>query len=578
MYKQLSWKVGGQQGEGIESTGEIFCIALNRLGFYLNGYRHFSSRIKGGHTNNKIRVSITPVRTIVEELHILVAFDQETIDVNHHELVDNAIIIADEKFDPVLPENCSQELFVVPFSETAVKLGNQLMKNMVAIGASAAAMNLDTAVFTDVVNEVFAKKGEAVIQSNIDAIRAGSKMMHYMLEERPAAFEMEKPDGKARLFIIGNDAVGMGLLAGGVRFMGGYPITPATEIMEYLIKHLPEVGGAVIQTEDEIAAVTMAIGASYAGVRAVTSTSGPGLSLMMEAIGLASMTETPLTIVDVQRGGPSTGLATKTEQSDLMAAIYGSHGESPKIILAPSTVEEAFYDAAEALNLAEEYQCPVILIIDMQMGLGKQTAEIPDLNKVEIRRGKLVRERIEIADTLNQFKRYELTEGLISPRVIPGMPGGLHHVTGVEHDEFGRPCEETTNRAQQMNKRLQKVSNVKVKMPVHIAAESAESDILFVGFNSTRGAIEETMEQLTAEGMKVNHAHLRLIHPFPAEIVRPLLASAKKIIVVENNATGQLAKLIQMNLGFSEKINSILKYDGNPLLPSELYQRTKELI
>ena len=202
--------------------------------------------------------------------------------------------------------------------------------------------------------------------------------------------QLEKADGKKRLFMIGNDAIALGALAGGCRFMAAYPITPASEIMEYLIKKLPKLGGTVIQTEDEIAAATMAIGANYAGVRTITASAGPGLSLKAEAIGLAGMTETPIVIVDTQRGGPSTGLPTKQEQSDLMAMIYGTHGEIPKIVMAPSTVEEAFYDTAEAFNLAEEYQCPVIILTDLQLSLGKQTVEPLDCSRVEIRRGKLV--------------------------------------------------------------------------------------------------------------------------------------------------------------------------------------------
>lgn len=402
-------------------------------------------------------------------------------------------------------------------------------------------------------------------------------MKHELNFSRDDMF-LEKADGQKRMFMIGNDAIALGAVAGGARFMAAYPITPASEIMEYLIKKLPDFGGTVIQTEDEIAACTMAIGANYAGTRTLTASAGPGLSLMMEAIGLSGITEQPLVIIDTQRGGPSTGLPTKQEQSDLMAMIYGTHGEIPKIVMAPSTVQEAFYDTIEAFNLAEEYQCPVILLTDLQLSLGKQTVEPLEYGKIKIRRGKLVQgEELPEIDNKGYFKRFEVTEDGVSPRVVPGMKNGIHHVTGVEHDETGKPSEVAVNRKAQMDKRLRKLSDIRFDTPVYQNLTHAEPDVLFVGFNSTRGTIEEAMIRLENDGVKVNHAHVRLLHPFPAKEMLPLVKAAKKVVVVENNATGQLASLIKMNVGHAEKISSILKYDGNPLLPHEVHSKCKEL-
>ncbi|MEB2291474.1 2-oxoacid:acceptor oxidoreductase subunit alpha [Priestia megaterium] len=578
MVQQLSWKVGGQQGEGIESTGEIFSTALNRLGYYLYGYRHFSSRIKGGHTNNKIRVSTTQVRSVSDDLDILVAFDQETIDVNVHELRVGGVVIADAKFNPILPETCTTAtLYAVPFTEIATELGTSLMKNMVAVGASSAVLHIDTEVFEEVVLEIFGKKGQKVVQKNMEAIKKGADYIREQLGEQLETMKLDPADGKKRMFMIGNDAIALGALAGGARFMPAYPITPASEIMEYLIKKLPQFGGTVIQTEDEIAACTMAIGANYAGVRALTASAGPGLSLMMESIGLAGITEQPVVIIDTQRGGPSTGLPTKQEQSDLMAMIYGTHGEIPKIVMAPSTVEEAFYDTIEAFNLAEEYQCPVIMLTDLQLSLGKQSVEPLDYNRVEIRRGKLQQGELEELEEKQYYKRYRVTEDGVSPRVIPGMKHGIHHVTGVEHDETGKPSESPVNRDDQMNKRLRKTKGIRFNMPIHVHSHEKESDILFVGFNSTRGVIEEAMERLEQDGIKVNHAHIRLIHPFPADELLPYVQGAKKVVVVENNATGQLANILKMNIASHDKIQSVLKYDGNPFLPQEVYAKSKEM-
>ncbi|GGE64906.1 2-oxoacid:acceptor oxidoreductase subunit alpha [Priestia taiwanensis] len=578
MVSQLSWKVGGQQGEGIESTGEIFSVALNRLGYYLYGYRHFSSRIKGGHTNNKIRVSTTQVRAISDDLDILVAFDQETIDLNFHELRPGGVVIADEKFNPTIPEGTDVTLYVVPFTGIATDLGTSLMKNMVAVGASSAVLDLDISVFQSVVDEIFGRKGQQIVEKNMEAIKQGMLHIKELLKDE-SVMQLDKADGKKRMYMIGNDAIALGSLAGGARFMPAYPITPASEIMEYLIKKLPAVGGAVIQTEDEIAACTMAIGANYAGVRTLTASAGPGLSLMMEAIGLSGITETPLVIVDTQRGGPSTGLPTKQEQSDLMAMIYGTHGEIPKVVMAPSTVEEAFYDMVDAFNIAEEYQVPVIVLTDLQLSLGKQTVEPLQYDRIEIRRGKLDL-NVEIPESENKeyFQRYEVTEDGVSPRVIPGMKNGIHHVTGVEHAETGKPSESPTNRKDQMDKRMRKLDNINFNTPVYKNAPHEDADILFVGFNSTRGAIEEAMVQFEEDGYKVNHAHVRLLHPFPSDEMKPLIEKAKHVIVLENNATGQLANIMKMNLGYVDKIKSLLKYDGNPFLPKQVYNDSKELL
>ncbi|WP_188891132.1 2-oxoacid:acceptor oxidoreductase subunit alpha [Paenibacillus radicis (ex Gao et al. 2016)] len=577
MISQLSWKIGGQQGEGVESTDRIFSTALNRLGYYLYGYRHFSSRIKGGHTNNKIRISTKPIRAISDDLDILVAFDQESIDLNAKELRAGGVVVADAKFNPVIPEGIDARLFAVPITKMAEELGTSLMKNMVASGASWALLGLPLEVFNKAVEEEFGRKGPAVVEKNIEAVKRGAE---FVLEQAGGpldAFKLDEADGEQKLFMIGNEAIGLGCVAAGCRLMSAYPITPASEIMEYLIKKLPKFGGTVVQTEDEIAAVTMAIGANYAGVRTMTASAGPGLSLMMEAIGLAGMTETPLVIVNTQRGGPSTGLPTKQEQSDLNAMVYGTHGEIPKIVIAPASIEDCFYDMIEAFNLAEQYQVPVIVMTDLQLSLGKQSCDVLDLNKIQINRGKLVTEAPELAQH-ELFKRYEFTEDGVSQRVLPGVKNGIHHVTGVEHDETGRPSESATNRLRMMDKRLNKLNNLQVREAIRVDAPHAEPELLIIGMGSTGGTIDQARAWLGQDGVTTNHITVRQIHPFPTEQLFPYLQAAKKVVVLENNATAQLAGQIKMNVGFADKINSQLKYDGNPFLPSEVYQACKELV
>jgi 2-oxoglutarate ferredoxin oxidoreductase subunit alpha len=390
-------------------------------------------------------------------------------------------------------------------------------------------------------------------------------------------FQLEPADGKQKLFMIGNDAIGLGAVAAGCRFMPAYPITPASEVMEYLIKVLPKFGGTVIQTEDEIAACTMAIGANYGGVRALTASAGPGLSLMMEAIGLAGMTETPVVIVDTQRGGPSTGLPTKIEQSDVLAMIHGTHGEIPKIVLAPSSIEDCFYDTIEAFNLAEKYQCPVILLTDLQLSLGKQSSETLDYKQVVIERGNLLTEAPALEEN-QMFKRYAFTADGVSPRVIPGMKNGLHHVTGVEHGEDGRPSESPVNRQKMMDKRMEKMKHIKVRNPILVDAKHDNPDLLIVNMSSTGGTIDEARTRLEKDGIKTNRVTVRQLHPFPNEELKPHLEKAKQVVVVEYNATGQLTQLIKLNAGYADKIRSVLKYNGNPFLPSEIHQQCKELM
>jgi len=578
VISQLSLKIGGQQGEGVESTDRIFSTALNRLGYYLYGYRHFSSRIKGGHTNNKIRISTKPIRSISDDLDILVAFDQETIDLNAHELHDNGVIVADAKFNPTLPEGVKARLFAVPITAIAEELGTSLFKNMAASGAAWALLGLPLDVFKKAVKEEFGRKGAAVVEKNVAAVTKAADFVLNLAGGSLPELKLEEADGKQKLFIIGNDAIGLGAVAAGCRFMSAYPITPASEIMEYLIKVLPKFGGTVIQTEDEIAAVTMAIGANYGGARAFTASAGPGLSLMMEGIGLAGMTETPVVIVDTQRGGPSTGLPTKQEQSDINAMIYGTHGEIPKIVLAPSTIEECFYDTIEAFNLADKYQCPVILMTDLQLSLGKQSSELLDYDKIVIDRGQLVRGELPVLEPNKMFKRYEFTEDGISKRVIPGMKHGIHHVTGVEHDQEGRPSESPANRKKMMEKRLEKMKHVQVTNPIKADAPHEEPDLLMIGMGSTGGTIDEARTRLEKDGIKTNHVTVRLLHPFPAAELKPYLEKARKAVVIENNATAQLANLIKLHCGYVEKIENHLKYDGTPFLPSEIYTYSKELI
>jgi 2-oxoglutarate ferredoxin oxidoreductase subunit alpha len=568
VLSELSWKVGGQQGEGVESTGETFAIALNRQGYFVYSFRHFSSRIKGGHSNDKVRVSLKPYRAIASRTNILLAFDQETIDLNAKELCDGGILIADEKFKPTAPNHV--QLFSIPLTQLAEESGSAIMKNMVSLGASCYLLGLPLQVLEEVIEERFRRKGDKVVSQNMEALARGAAAME-QAGGAAVKLSLAKADGTRRLFMMGNDALGLGALAAGARVMAAYPITPASDVMEYLIKKMPTVGGVVVQTEDEIAAMTMTIGASYGGARAFTCTSGPGLSLMMEAIGLSGMTETPTVIIDTQRGGPSTGLPTKQEQSDFLAALFGTHGEIPKIVLTPATPEECFTAMGDAFNLAETYQCPVIVMTDLQLSLSKQSTEPLSLDSIRIDRGAVTAvSDLKESPITTQFDRYKVTDSGVSPRVFPGTPGGLHHVTGVEHSENGRPNEGTANRQAMMEKRMRKLDGVELDQSISRHG-SADAKVVILGIGSNYGAIEEALDILQEEGIAASHVHLHKLLPFPVRALNEAFQNAEEILVVENNATGQIRHL----LGFfgvktTGTIRSYLKYDGSPILPLEI--------
>jgi len=575
MLDQLSWKVGGQQGEGVESTGETFAVALNRRGYYVYSFRHFSSRIKGGHSNDKVRVSLDQYRASADYTDVLLAFDQETIDLNVGEVKQGGVVIADAKFNPTAPDHV--RLFIVPLTKIAEECGSAIMKNMVSLGASACVLGLPVDIFAEVIQEKFGRKGQKIVDQNMDAIQRG---FDFVAEQGGANdnFALKPADGTRRLFMMGNDALALGALAAGARVMPAYPITPASDVMEYLIKKFPAVGGVVIQTEDEIAAMTMAIGAAYAGARALTATSGPGLALMMESIGLSGMTETPVVIINTQRGGPSTGLPTKQEQSDMMAALFGTTGEIPKIVLCPATTEDCFVVMADAFNYAEQYQCPVIVMTDLALSLSKQSTDIPKLESIAIHRGQIVpASELSAVEDKTEFERYAFTESGISPRVLPGTKGGIHHVTGVEHATTGRPNEGPLNRQNMMDKRMHKLHGV--ELPGSIVHTGDENpDVLIIGVGSTVGSIKESAVMLRNAGMTVAQAQVHTLLPFPTEMLTAAMAGAKHVVVVENNATGQLRNLMAFFGVHHPTVSSFLKYDGKPFLPVDIFNHCKELV
>lgn len=580
MRREITFKIGGQQGEGIDSTGEVLAVTLMQQGFEIASYKHFASRIKGGHTYYHIRASHDKVYYCGDTTDILIALDQESYDHNISSMAPGGFVLLENKKEEKVEQADGCTVIHVSFSKIAEELGNKIIRNMIALGSAVYLMGMHYDMFKPLVERKFSRKGQAVVDLNINALKAGYE---YIQKLGLTPLTVPQPEKKEHALLTGNEAFAFGAIAAGCRFLSAYPITPASEIMEYMKANLPKVGGVAVQAEDELAGLLMAIGAGFAGVRSMTSTSGPGFSLKTEAMGLAGMSETPVVIVNSQRGGPGTGLPTKYEQGDLNTMVYAGHGEIPRIVLAPSTVEECMQMAATAFNLAERYQCPVIVALDLVLSLNKQSVPDSSLQKLEpIDRGKLLsEEELAVLDEFN-FKRYRLTDDGISPRAIPGQRGGIHTANSNEHSETGHITEVPEIRHAMMNKRLGKLASFKMKGYEFIGGEERPVHTLFIGFGSTRGVLEEVIAELKAQGEDVGLAQIKVIHPFQKEGLDQLAEKAERIVVVENNWTGQLAELVGKELQVAHKIEKIRKYDGNPFTKAEIlnqYQQlTKEVV
>ncbi len=575
----IAWKIGGEQGEGIDSTGDVLATVANRMGYFVYGYKHFSSRIKGGHTTYKVRIANRRVEAAIEKTDILVALNQDTIDKHSHE-VNGGLILADSAFNPVLPEHIRATLIPLPLTEIAKSHGSVVMRNMVSVGASAALLNLPAEPFLSYIESKFGRKGPEIVKANQDALMDGFNRVKDEYGQ-VSQLTLENPVPGDRLVITGNDAIALGAIAGGCRIMCGYPITPATDIMESLIKWFPLVGGTVVQMEDELGSMSACIGAGYAGARSMTATSGPGFSLMQEGLGLAMMAEIPVVVVDTQRSGPSTGMPTKQEQSDLLSMIIGGHGDGARVVLTPSTLEESFEDGHEAFNIADALQTPVIIATDLSLALWSQSMDRADLNgpAVQIDRGPILSG--EDLQKLGEevFLRYQITETGVSPRTLPGSLGGQYLATGVEHQVNGKVSEDPTNRVKMMEKRLQKLEGIHA-MRQGVKWEGPEdADLVLLGIGATVGAMREAKDALAAEGHRVAISWLRTLSPFPVEHFQNAFKKAKKVLLVEQNATSQVGLLMRAAGVYDDnRISTTLKYDGVQFFPSEIIDAARPLL
>lgn len=569
----ISVMIAGIAGDGVLFTGNILAKILKRQGWWVSTYRDFPSNIRGEPTNYTIRASLDRIQSRSDDIDVFMAFDCGAIIDHADKMSEKGLLLCDgvglSRYTPAQKKSRTYHTF--PLRKLARdNFKSEIYKNMIALGALAYILGLDFQVIEKLISEAFLKKkGKEVVERNIRAVRLGCQQAEKIVEPEELYPLTERKD-TGRLLLSGNEAVALGALAGGCRFFSAYPICPATEIWQWLAKHFPDYNGLVVQTEDELAALNMALGASYAGARAMTSTSGPGGSLMMEAFSLAGMTEIPVVVVHVQRVGPSTGIPTKTEQSDLNQWVFGSHGDFPRIVLSPGTIEECFDFTMRAFNLAEKYQCPVVLLTEQEFGQNLFTVKRFDLDKVKIDRGRILSQ--EELDRMKDYRRYEFTADGISPRALPGMKSGIHMVESNEHDVRGYRDEDPENRSRMMRKRMKKLlSAAKDSIPPRVWGER-EAKTGIIGFGSTFGSIQESLVQLKEKGIGAKYLQMRTLWPFPAKKVGEFISSCDTVYVVESNYSGQLSWLIQSQLRIPAriKIKNILNYCSLAFRPREI--------
>jgi 2-oxoglutarate ferredoxin oxidoreductase subunit alpha len=561
-----SIKIGGEAGQGIQTIGDALARVFSRAGYHVFTHQDYESRIRGGHNFFQIRLSDKPVMASRDRIDIIVALDKESISLHEKELSENGLVIYDSNMidNPILPplEKGGKGGFLdIPFLKLAVEHGgSKIMANTVATGAVLGMLGLKLDIFNGIIEAAFEKKGEDVVKANIKAALSGHD---YAVKQCLRCSFPIAPLSNPKMLIAGVEAIGLGAVASGCKFYSAYPMTPSTGIMNYLAGKEKEYGIIVEQAEDEISAINMALGASFAGIRAMTGTSGGGFALMVEGLSLSGMTETPVVIALGQRPGPATGLPTRTEQGELFFALHAGHGEFPRVLYAPGTPEQAFYLTNKAFDMAEKYQIPAFVIFDQYLADSEWTFEGFDFNKIKFIDYRL---RGDTIKNLEVYKRHALTETGVSPL---GVPGDSNHVVVTdsdEHDQEGHIIEDAETRIRMVQKRLfRKLPLIRKEIEPPFLYGSSHPETVLVGWGSTFGVMKEVVDILSRD-VDIALLHFTEVYPLPLTEkfnYMKVLQDANLTICIENNATGQFARLIKAETGYEFKAE-INKYDGRP--------------
>lgn len=563
LFKEdVSIVICGEAGQGIQTVESILVQAVKLGGYNVFSSKEYMSRVRGGENSTQIRVSSKRVAAYVNRIDILIAISKGAIDHLKNRIYDDTIIIGDEN---TLKDVERQSLIKIPFLKTAKSIGSPIFANIIAAGALSRILNIDKEIFDECIIAMFEGKGEKILKGDLIAAEEGYKIGEGLLKSVELKIEIEKdPKIKNELLLDGTEVVGMGCIAGGCRFMSSYPMTPSTLLQVFIAKNGKEFNIIFEQAEDEIAAINMGIGASYAGARALVATSGSGFALMEEAVGLSGMIETPIVIYLGQRPGPAVGLPTRMSQEDLDLALYSGPGEFARIIFAPGNFEDAFYVSQRAFNLADKYQIPVFILSDQYFADIYYNLPSIDLKEVEIEN--------HIIKTNKDYKRFELTDDGISPRGIPGFGDGFVVVDSDEHDEEGHITENLHLRAKMVEKRLyKKLEGIQKDVIPPKVIGNEDYEILVIGWGSTYGIIIESMDNLKKDNMAF--LHFSQVYPLH-DSIKNYLKKAKKTIIFENNAKSQFANLIKLQTGY-EIDKSVLKYDGMPFSVEEVTESLK---
>lgn len=567
--ENLVIRIGGESGEGIITTGDLLTLAAARCGYYVHTFRTYPAEIRGGPVMFQLRVGVRPVPSLGDDLDVLVAFNGEAWQLHGEQLKPDGVLVYDsDEFQ--LPETFKGHTYAIPFTTIFKGLNMRRGKNVLVLGAVSALFDFAFNCLDKVIAEKLGKKKAEYVESNRAALMTGYRWVKENLSKKDPFVLGEPEEHGDQLVMSGNNAIVAGALQAGCRFFAGYPITPASDIMQELARRLPPIGGAYIQSEDEISAISSMVGASFAGCKAMTATAGPGLSLMVEVLGLASMAELPLVVVDAQRGGPSTGLPTKMEQSDLNLALYGGHGDAPRIVLAPRSVEDAFYQMVRAFNMAETYQMPVIVLSDQSLSHRTETVPFPDLERIEV-----VSRRRPTEAEMADYRRYAPTDDGVSPFAVPGLDNAPWRATGLEHDAYSRVKYDPITHTAMTEKRWRKLETAANRVDGTLRYGAKQPQIGIIAWGSTVGSAREATERLAAQGWPVALLAPAVLQPLPAQAIRDFAAGLKAVIVPEVNYGQQFARHLRAELCL-EAI-SVTKYGGLPFGPGEIAARVKEI-
>jgi len=578
IVETLLLRLGGESGtDNAISAGDVLTLSAARSGYHVHTFRTYPAEIKGGPVMFQLRAGVRPVPSLGDQLDLLLAFNQEAWDLHHQDLRPNGVLI----FDPGehdAPQSFQGTSYGIPFEGMARDLNLRKGKNLIALGALAALVGFDFPELQTTVKDLFGRRRPEFVESNRMALLAGYQWAKESIQG-DIPFQIAKPQQASELQLVmsGNRAIVAGALAAGCRYFAGYPITPASDILEEMAARLPGIGGAFYQTEDEIAAIGSVVGASIAGLKAMTATSGPGFSLMQEMLGLATMAEVPLVVIDSMRAGPSTGMPTKMEQADLNIALYGGHGEAPRIVLAPRSVEDCFYQAMQAFHLSESFQMPVVLLADQSLSHRTETLPMPDTELVP------VTHRLRPGpEDIKDYQRYRLTESGISPMGVPGFDPTPFTATGLEHDEHGAPNYTPQMHTAQLDKRGLKFEIAAdalcgLEAPlgcISYGVPESEAQVGVLAWGSTAGVVREAIEELASEGFPVAALLPAVINPLPADRILRFASNLKAIIVPEVNRTGQFAAWVKAHTELH--LISLNKYGGLPFTPAEIRDKVLE--